>query len=409
MNAGRRLEPAVLAAGAIASSLSAIFDPSAAQAAASQDWPAFVLVAGLISVGVFASDAGLFESAGKRLASVPGGPVSAYGCAAILVGVVTAVLNLDTAAAFLTPVMIHMARARKTPAEPFLYGALLLCNAGSLLLPGSNLTNLIVAGHLHLTGATFAARMAPAWAIALVMTAAVIGLIHHGDLRVTQDGVARSWIFRSAGELTSGGDTESETEAVRETEERDPSRSTLRIRVATLAVLSAAALMILLHNAALPVLGVGIALITFQVATTDKDLGSAVRALGTPILAGLFGIAVGTGTLGRASDLPERLLSHAGTFGTAGVGAISSVLLNNLPAASLLAARVPSHPDALLVGLDVGPNLFVTGSLSAFLWITAARREGVEPSVRHTAKLGLVSAPLAIMSAVGVLSLASVH
>jgi arsenical pump membrane protein len=84
---------------------------------------------------------------------------------------------------------------------------------------------------------------------------------------------------------------------------------------------------------------------------------------------------------------------------------VSSVLVNNLPAASLLAARQPPHPFALLIGLNVGPNLFVTGSLAWILWLRAARAAGGRPDVRRASLLGLISVPLAMAAAVGVLVL----
>ncbi len=119
------------------------------------------------------------------------------------------------------------------------------------------------------------------------------------------------------------------------------------------------------------------------------------------MLAGLFGIAVALGTLGRDGTSRRGFSTHLGHFATAGVAALASVSFNNLPAASLLAARVPPHPYSLLVGLDIGPNLFVTGSLSAFLWLRSAREAGAEPSVRHSTALGVVAAPLWRSSAAG--------
>ena len=94
------------------------------------------------------------------------------------------------------------------------------------------------------------------------------------------------------------------------------------------------------------------------------------------MLVGLFGLAVALGTLGRSWSGPATLLSHLDAWGTAAPAAVVSVLVNNLPAASLLAARRPPHPFALLVGLNVGPNLFVTGSLAWVLWLRAARTAG---------------------------------
>ena len=132
---------------------------------------------------------------------------------------------------------------------------------------------------------------------------------------------------------------------------------------------------------------------------------AALRILGVPVLVGLFGLAVALGTLGRAWSGPATLLSHLDAWGTAAVAAVTSVLVNNLPAASLLAARQPPHPFALLIGLNVGPNLFVTGSLAWILWLRAARTAGAKPDVRRASLLGLISVPLAIAAAVGVLVL----
>jgi arsenical pump membrane protein len=91
------------------------------------------------------------------------------------------------------------------------------------------------------------------------------------------------------------------------------------------------------------------------------------------------------------------------------VAAVTSLLVNNLPAASLLAARQPPHPFELLVGLNVGPNMFVTGSLAWVLWLRAARAAGGQPDVKRASLLGLASAPLTIAAAVGVLVLGGAH
>jgi arsenical pump membrane protein len=103
----------------------------------------------------------------------------------VLISVVTAVLNLDTSVAFVTPVLVYTARSRGEGEAALLYGCLLVSNAASLLLPGSNLTNLIVVGHLHLSGGRFAARMAPAWVAAIVVTAAVVATAERRSLRTT--------------------------------------------------------------------------------------------------------------------------------------------------------------------------------------------------------------------------------
>ncbi len=64
-----------------------------------------------------------------------------------------------------------------------------------------------------------------------------------------------------------------------------------------------------------------------------------------------------------------------------------------------LSARPPVHPDALLIGLDLGPSLAVTGSLSAYLWLRAARAVGAQPSLATFTRLGAVLVPLSVAAA----------
>jgi arsenical pump membrane protein len=91
------------------------------------------------------------------------------------------------------------------------------------------------------------------------------------------------------------------------------------------------------------------------------------------------------------------------------VAALIAVLINNLPAASLLAAHRPPHPYALLIGLNLGPNLFVSGSLAWFLWLRAARAAGARPSVTTASRMGVVAVPLSLTAAVGLLLVLGTH
>ena len=65
----------------------------------------------------------------------------------------------------------------------------------------------------------------------------------------------------------------------------------------------------------------------------------------------------------------------------------------------------PHHPFALLVGLNLGPNLFVTGSLAWILWLRAAQTAGARPSIAKASRLGAVTVPLSMAAAVGALVL----
>lgn len=371
---GQRLLGWCLAGVGVAGLVGAtVLYPSAARSAASQDWTPFVLVAGLLLIGLVADKDGLFASAGHRLARTAPNGVLLFVGAVTVVGAVTAVLNLDTSVAFLTPVLIYTARSRGEGEAPLLYGCLLLSNAGSLFLPGSNLTNLIVVGHLHLTGGQFLAHTWVAALAALIVTAAVVAVAEHRALRTRVE------------------------------DPTPPDRPVLGLGFVAVAV--AAVLVVVLHNAAIPVAAIGLVAVGSRIIAGKEDVRHATGVLGVPVLVGLFGVAVALGTLGRVWSGPATLMSHLDLWGTAVVAAASSVLLNNLPAASLFAARVPAHPFAMLVGLNLGPNLFVTGSLAWFLWLRAARSAGSRPSIAKASRLGVVAVPLSMAAAFGALVL----
>jgi arsenical pump membrane protein len=326
-------------------------------ASAGQAWPPFVLVAGLLLVGPVAAADGLFEAIGVRLADAPLPPRGLLVALLGLVAAVTAVLNLDTSVVFLTPVLVHAARRRGLDERPFLYGSVFMANAASLLLPGSNLTNLLVLSRHPRSGLDFAAAMLPAWLAACALTAAFLALVYR---------------------LEAG---------------RPDERATARLRfgVGAAAVLAAAAAVLTVRDAALPVLAVGLAAVGLRRLSPRVD----VRMLGF-----LFLLAVGLGTIARSWNGPARLLGSSGAWATAGIAAAGSVLFNNLPAAVLFSAQPPPHAQALLLGLDVGPNLAVSGSLSAFLWLKAARSVDAQASIAAYSRLGALLAPVTLAAAV---------
>jgi len=369
-----RLRPDWLLAAAGLAGLTAavLLRPADAAAAAAQDWSPFVLVAGLLLIGLVADDDGLFAAAGARLAAATSSGRLLFAGAVLLISIVTATLNLDTSVAFLTPVLVHTARSRGEGEPALLYGCLLLSNAASLLLPGSNLTNLIVLGHLHLTGGQFAARMWLPWLGAVIVTAAVVAIAERRTLRVVATG---------RGEV---------------------SRPVLGIGLA--AIVAATVLVIVIRSAALPVFVIGAVAAAIRLRRGGEvTLGRIWQVLGVPVLAGLFGAAVALGTLGRAWSGPAELLSHLSGWATAAFAAVATALVNNLPAASMLAARTPGHPLQLLIGLNLGPNLCVTGSLAWLLWLQSARDAGARPSLTRASRLGVIAVPLSIAVAVAAL------
>ena len=305
---------------------------------------------GLLAIGAAAEVEGLFAWLARLLPR--GRPLAVLAGLLALDTLVTAVMNLDTAAAFMTPLMLYAA-AGDTGA--FLYAPVLMANAASLYLPGSNLTNLIVEGG-QVSGAAFLSRMLVPALVATAVTAA--GLLAWAAVRPATKGtvpfVAPRRVFVP--------------------------------RAGTAAVPVAAVLVVALREPALPVLGLG--LVAGLLTLHPRVL---IDAIGPLSILGLLALATAVGTLARAIDLTL----HAGRLATAAIAAGASVAVNNLPAATLLSAHAPDQPRALLIGLNLGPNLAVTGSLSVLIWWRVAKRLGAQPSART---YSLIGAPLAVVT-----------
>jgi CBS domain-containing protein len=106
------------ALGTVGALAALLADPHPARSAAAQTWTPFVLVSGLLLIGMVAEGDGLFRAAGSQLARSARGGVSVFAGATLLVVVVTATLNLDTSVVFLTPVLIAAARQRGSGERP---------------------------------------------------------------------------------------------------------------------------------------------------------------------------------------------------------------------------------------------------------------------------------------------------
>jgi arsenical pump membrane protein len=157
--------------------------------------------------------------------------------------------------------------------------------------------------------------------------------------------------------------------------------------------------MLVLPDPALPVLTVGMLAVLTVMTQGRTHTRRLLATVDVTTLIGLFGLALAAGTLARTWTAPGLWLSHAGRWQTAALASAAAIAVNNLPAAMLLSAQPVPHPRALLVGLDIGPNIAITGSLSALLWIQAARSVGSHPSIRIYSLIGSVSALLAIPGA----------
>jgi arsenical pump membrane protein len=289
-------------------------------------WSPFVLVAGLLLIGHVAAGEGLFQLMGSWCARVAGGGVSLFLVTMLAVALVTAVLNLDTSVVFMTPVALHAARAKGADETAFLYGTIFMSNSASLLLLGSNLTNLLVFSRRGELGSVFASRMFLPWIASVGVTMLVV----------------LAWRWRA---LRSSARSTAMT----------PVKFTLGPGV--FAAIFAVVAMLVLPAPALWVFVVGVAALLYEsVARMRVSLGQAMSIISPQTLSLLFVVAVAVGWFARFSSLTAHLLRHANVVTTIATSTVTSLVINNLPAASLFAAHSIAHPFALLLGLDLGPK-----------------------------------------------------
>lgn len=327
-------------------------------------WSPFVLVAGLLLIGHVASREGLFRFVGSRCARVPGSGRSLFILTMLAVAVVTAVLNLDTSVVFMTPVALSVARSKNTDEIAFLYGAVFMSNSASILLVGSNLTNLLIFGSRNEVGAAFVEHTWSSWVVAVTVTILVV----------------LAWRWRP----------------LRDGRAAVVSSETLTIGPGLFAVGAAVVLMLAVTRPAIWVFAVGVIVELVAVMRHRGSWREAVRATSPVTLSTLFAVALLVGWFARWSTLTTHLLTDTNVVVTAAVSTLFALVINNLPAASLFAAHPVQHPYALLLGLDFGPNIAVSGALSSLLWLRIARHHQARASLVLFTLVGTVVALLSI-------------
>jgi arsenical pump membrane protein len=289
---------------------------------------------------------------------------------------VTVVLGLDPAIVLLTPLVLVTATYLRMSPKPQVYATAHLANSASLLLPISNLTNLLVFSLSGLSLTRFAALM-------FLPTLAAIGV---------------EWVVLNrffAAELG----RPAESEAV-------PSEP--HVPRLALAVLSATLIGFLVGSplGILPVwvAAAGAVAITVPALVRRKaGVTDVVRALEPSFLVFVLGLGVivaAASDNGLASAVRTVLPTGAGWPDLLGVAAVSALLaniLNNLPAILIIGPVAAPSGDAAvaaaLVGVNVGPNLTYVGSLATLLWRRLLRAEDVDVDVREFLRLGALTVP----------------
>ncbi|MER6302019.1 SLC13 family permease [Kitasatospora sp. NPDC001539] len=358
--------------------------PADAVAEAERLGPVVGFLAAVLVLAQLCDDEGLFQACGAWMARTSAGsPRRLLVQVFVVASVITAVLSLDATVVLLTPVVFATAARLGARPKPHLYACTHLSNTASLLLPVSNLTNLLAFAASGLSFTRFAALMVLPWLAAIAVEYLVLRRFFATDL----DAGAPAPVGAEAPEMplfalvtvgcTLAGFVLTSAVGI------DPAWAAL----AGALVLAARALVQRRTSPAAIVRSAAVPFLAFVLA-----LGVVVRAVVDNGLASALGHLVPHGT-----SLPALL-------GLAGLAAVLANVINNLPATLvLLPLAVPSGSGAVLavlLGVNIGPNLTYAGSLATLLWRRIVREHDTEVGLGEFTRLGLLVVPAALVAAV---------
>ncbi|PWH07377.1 arsenic transporter [Brachybacterium endophyticum] len=356
--------------------------PSADLAAlAERVLPVLGFVAAITVVAELALEAGLLDVIARGIAVASGGRTVALWAASCALAVVcTAFFSLDTTAVIMTPVVVLMAQGIGAPPIPFALATVWLANTASLLLPISNLTNLLARQAMGGGTLAFLARSAAPAAVAIVVPLLILALVFRRDL---------------TGRFAAPPPPTVEDRTL--------------LHLSAVVVLVLLPLLVVIHQAWIP--ATGAALVLLIAVAVRRPAVIRARLLPWQPLAIALALFVLVGTV-HAQGLDAPLLRAAdggtgplGLLRTAAAAAVSANVLDNLPAFLLLepaAADDPRSLMALLIGVNAGVLVTPWASLATLLWHHRIADMGVRISWGRFMALGalavVVTVPLATLA-----------
>jgi arsenical pump membrane protein len=360
-----------------------------AAAAAAKGTDVYLFLIGMMLLAEVARQEGLFDWLASHAVRHAKG--SAKRLFLIVYGVgtlVTVFLSNDATAVVLTPAVYAAATAARVEPLPYLFICAFIANAASFVLPISNPANLVIFGtHMPPLGQWLYHFLLPSMASILVTYAVLRWTQRNALNQKTAENLAMK-------PLSVGGKCVA-----------------IGIGLTAAALLAASALD---QQLGLPTFLAGAAVTVVVLLIGRQSPLPVLRDVSwgvLPLVAGLFILVEGVEQTGVLHAIARMLHEQAATSPretTAAAGmivAFASNLLNNLPT-GLVAATVSQNADVplqvtsgLVIGVDLGPNLSVTGSLATILWLIALRREGEAVTAWQFLKLGIIVMPPALLAA----------
>ena len=375
-----------ISAGAVLMIVLRLIPVHSALSAIGKGTDVYLFLAGMMLLAELARHEGVFDWVADAAVRHADSSASRLFILIYLTGVaVTTLLSNDATAVVLTPAVLAAVRRADVEPKPYLLACALIANAASFVLPISNPANLVVYGNRI-------PALSP-WLKLFLLPSIVSIAVTYLCLRAVSRKTLSGTIHRPSDEV----------------------KLSPQGRLALIGLVLAAAVLLIASGFGLD-LGaptfaaavVALILVSFE----DRSIFSrAVREVAWSVLPLVAGLFILVEALNQAGMLPlaqhalQAMLSTSRAIGVLGAAfgvAILSNLMNNLPvglaSGAALAQTPAAHPlsHAILIGVDLGPNLSVTGSLATILWLIALRRENVQITATEFFKVGIIAMPCAL-------------
>lgn len=347
----------------------------------------YLFLTGMMLLAELARHEGVFDWIADHAVCRSRGSASRLFLLIYVVGIaVTALLSNDATAVVLTPAILAAVRRARVDPKPYLLACALVANAASFLLPISNPANLVVYGH-HLPhlGTWLRIFLLPS-AVAIAATYVCLLALSRKPLASQVHCPQQQAVLTPSGRLAFVG-----------------------LIFAAVVLLTVSALGIGLGIPTCAAALAALILVSFKDSGIYKAAAREVSWSILPLVAGLFVLVESLNRAGmlRILEASLRWLAHqpalAANLAASGAAALLSNAMNNLPVALAAGAALPLTPrlsHAVLIGVNLGPNLSVTGSLSTILWLMALRRENIPLTRKQFFKTGLIVMPVALLLSV---------
>jgi arsenical pump membrane protein len=344
--------------------------------------PVVGFLAAVLVLARLCADAGVFRAAGALMARARDGNQSWLLVKVFaMASVTTAILSLDATVVLLTPIVLATTRMLAVPARPHAYATAHLANSASLLLPVSNLTNLLAFAAAGISFLHFTALMALPWLAAITAEFVVLRWLFMRDLSVAPQ--------------PRTGDAEEVP--------------VIPLIVLALTLVGFVVTSTLGLSPAWAALGGVIVLAVRGIAQHRSTASGIIAAADIPFLVFVLclGVVVDAVMLNGLDTAMRDLVPTGHTLpallGVAAIAALLANVVNNLPAVlvmlPLVSASGPASVMAVLIGVNIGPNLTYVGSLANLLWRSVVRRE-IDVRPADFSRIGLWTVPVTLVAAV---------